>query len=122
MCHYGIYWFFRDPATEKSHKINRSVETNYFYSTVLGELNYSYAHAHCKGAYGNIDPNDMENLFVTESLEVVTKGVTVREDFHTGDMTVLETGAYIPAPSWQVEGIVTDFGTLSLKEQQQVPC
>ena len=47
--------------------------------------------------------------------------MTVRENFHTRDMTVLETGKYAPAPSWQEEGIVMDFGTLSLKEQQ-VPC
>ena len=104
--------FFRDPAAEKSHKLNRSAETNYFYSTVVGELTYTYAHSQCKGAYGNIGPNDMANLFVTESLEVVAKGVTVRENFHTGDMTVLETGKYIPAPSWQGEGIVTEFRTL----------
>ena len=81
--------FFRDPAAEKSHKLNRSAETNYFYSTVVGELTYSYAHAHCKGAYGNIGPNDMANLFVTESLEVVTKRVMIRENVRTGDMTVL---------------------------------
>ena len=87
--------FFRDPAVEKSHKLNRSTETNYFYSTVVGELSYNYAHSQCKGAYGNIGPNNMANLFVTESLEVVAKGVTVRENFHTRDMTVLEPGAYI---------------------------
>ena len=63
----------------------------------------------------------MENLFITESLEVVTKRVTIRENFCTGDMTVLEIGAYILAPSWQGEGIITDFGTLLLK-RQQVPC
>ena len=63
----------------------------------------------------------MENLFLTESLEVVTKRVTIRENFHTGDMTGLEIGAYIPAPSWQGEGIITDFGTLLLKGRQ-VPC
>ena len=92
--------FFQDPAAEKSHKLNRSAETNYFYSTVVGELSYNYAHSQCKGAYGNIGPNDMANLFVTESLEVVAKGVTVRENFYTGDITFLETGKYIPAPSW----------------------
>ena len=63
----------------------------------------------------------MESLLVTESLEVVTKRVTVRENFHTGDMTVLETGGYIPAPSWQEEGIITDFGTL-LSKKRRVPC
>ena len=61
----------------------------------------------------------MESLLVTESLEVVTKRVTVRENFCTRDMTVLETGGYIPAPSWQGEGIITNFGTLLLKRR---PC
>ena len=36
-------------------------------------------------------------------------------------MTVLELGAYLPSPSWQGEGIITDFGTLLLKGQR-VPC
>ena len=42
----------------------------------------------------------MESLLVTDSLEVVTKRVTVRENFHTGDMTVLGNGDFIPAASW----------------------
>ena len=36
-------------------------------------------------------------------------------------MTVLEIGAYIPAPFWQGQGIITDFGTLLLK-RRRVPC
>ena len=36
-------------------------------------------------------------------------------------MMVLEIGAYLPAPSWQGEGIITEFGTLLLK-RRQVPC
>ena len=52
---------------------------------------------------------------------MVTKEVTLRENFHTGDITVLDIGKHIPRPSWQGEGIVTEFGTLALKEQQ-VPC
>ena len=36
-------------------------------------------------------------------------------------MTVLETRGYIPAPAWQGEGIITDFGTLLLK-RRWVPC
>ena len=61
-----------------------SAEVNYFYSVVEGELSYSQAHSHCKGTFGNIGPDHMESLFVTESLEVVTKRVTVRENFRTG--------------------------------------
>ena len=101
--------FFQDPETKKHRRLNMSAETNYFYSAVVGELTYSQAHSHCKGTFGSIGLDHMENLFVTESLEVVTKRVTIRENFRTGDMTVLEIGAYIPAPSWQGEGIITDF-------------
>ena len=93
----GLY---RDPAAGKHRRLNMSAEVNYFYSAVEGELTYSQAHSHCKGTFGNIGPDHMESLLVTESLEVVTKRVTVRENFHTGDMTVLETGGYIPVPSW----------------------
>ena len=94
-----------------------SAETNYIYSAVVGELTYSQAHSHCKGTFRSIGPNHMENLYVTKSLEVVTKRVTIRENFHTRDMTVLEIGAYIPAPFWQGQGIITDFGTLLPKRQ-----
>ena len=74
-----------------------STETNYVYSAVVGELTYGQAHSHCKGTFGNIGPNHMEDLYVTESLEVITKRVTIQESFHNGDMMVLKNGAYIPA-------------------------
>ena len=101
--------------------MNHSAETNYFYSTVVGELTYSEAHSHCKGTYGSIGPNHMSYLLVTENQKVTIKIVTIPENFHNGDMTVLENGAYIPATLRQGQGIVTDFGTLLLKKQQ-VPC
>ena len=68
---------FGDPLTRLKHRLNYSVETNYFFTTVTGELSYSEAHSHCKGTYGNIGPNHMSNLLVTENLEVVTKIITV---------------------------------------------
>ena len=77
-----------------------SANTNYFYSVVVGELTYGQAHSHCKGTFRNIGPNHMEDLFVRESLEVITKRVTIRESFLTRDRTVLEIRAYIPAPFW----------------------
>ena len=112
---------FRDPLTRMRHRLNHSVETNYFSTTVVGELTYSEAHSHCKGTYGNIGRNHMSNLFVTENLEVITKTVTVRENFNNGDMMVLKIGAYIPATLRQGQGIITDFKTLLLK-QCQVSC
>ena len=113
--------FFRDPVTSMRHILNHSAETNYFYSTVVGELTYSEAHSHCKGTYGSIGPNHMSNLFVTENLEVTKKIVTIRENFHNRDMMVLENRAYIPATLRQGQGIVTDFRTLLLKKRR-VPC
>ena len=113
--------FFRDPVTRLRHRLNHSAETNYFYSTVVGEFTYGQAHSHCKGTYGSIGPNHMSDLFITENLEVTTKIVTIRENFHNGDMMVLENGAYIPATLRQGQGIVTDFGTLLLKKRR-VPC
>ena len=112
---------FRDPVTRMRHRLNHSAETNYFYYTVVGELTYSEAHSHCKGTYRNIGPNHMSDLFVTENLEVTTKIVTIRENFHNGDMMVLENRACIPATLRQGQGIVTDFRTLLLK-QRRVPC
>ena len=58
----------------------------------------------------------MEDLYVRESLEVITKRVTIRESFLNGDMMVLENGAYIPAALRQGQGIVIDFVTLLLKK------
>ena len=74
--------FFRDPVTRMWHRLNHSMEANYFYSTVVGELTYSEAHSHCRGTYGNIGPNHMSDLFVTENLEVTTKIVKIQENFH----------------------------------------
>ena len=87
---------FRDPLTRIRHQLNHSVETNYFTTTVVGELTYSEGHSHCKGTHASIGRNHMSNLFVTENLEVITKAVTVRGRFDNGDKIVLENGAYIP--------------------------
>ena len=63
----------------------------------------------------------MENLLVTENLEVVTKKVTIRESFQTGDIKVLEMGMSIRAPSWQDQGLITEFGTI-MARTRRVPC
>ena len=43
---------FRDPVTRMRHRLNHSMETNYFYSTVVGELTYSEAHSLARGPMG----------------------------------------------------------------------
>ena len=88
---------FRDPLTRVKHQLNHSLETNYFATTVVGELTYDKEHAHCKGVDANIGREHMSSLFVTENLEVTVKTVTVREMFDNWDIMVIENGAYIPA-------------------------
>ena len=112
---------FRDPLTRMKHQLNHSLETNYFATTAVGELTYDKGHTHCKGAHANVGRNHMSNLFVTENLEVITKTVMVQERFDNGDMMVLENGAYILATLRRGQVIITDFGTLLLK-QRQVLC
>ena len=112
---------FRDPLTRVKHQLNQSLETNYFATTVVGELTYDKEHAHCKGVNANIGREHMSSLFVTENLEVTVKTVTVREMFDNWDIMVIENGAYIPATLRQGQGVIADFGTLLLK-QCQVPC
>ena len=60
----------------------------------------------------HVDGNRMESLFVTESLEVTIRTVTVREEFDTGDIVVKENGVSILAAYRQDLGMITDFGTL----------
>ena len=107
--------------TDKYRKLNERTEIDYFYSVVVGEVFYSKGHSLCKGYPGSMGHDPIDQLLVTESLTVVTKKVTIRENFRTGDMIVLEHGAYLPSPYWQGEGIVTEFGTLLLN-RRQVPC
>ena len=68
-----------------------------------------------------INGNRMESLFVTESLEVTIRTVTVREEFDTGDIVVRENGVSIPAKYKQDQGMVADFGTLVFR-QHRAPC
>ena len=43
---------FRDLLARMRHRLNHSADTNYFSTTVLGELTYSEAHSYCKGTKG----------------------------------------------------------------------
>ena len=47
--------------------------------------------------------------------------VTIREDFDSGDMVVLENGVSIPAQFGQDSGVIADFGTLTFQKQLP-PC
>ena len=88
---------------------------NYFSSTVVGEIYYAKGYLHCNGDVGTVGPNQVMNLLVTENLKVVVKKVTIRGNFRTGDIEVLEMRTTVRAPAWQNQGLITDFGTLTRK-------
>ena len=45
----------------------------------------------------NLNGHRMDDLLAVEDLEVTMRGVTIREDFNSRDMVVLENGVSIPA-------------------------
>ena len=47
----------------------------------------------------------MVSLLTTENLEVTIQPVTIREDFDSGDLVVLEHGVSIPAQFRQDQGV-----------------
>ena len=112
--------YFKDAVNGryKYHKLNKRTEIDYLYSTIVGEVFYSQGHSHCKGYPGSIGNDPMDQLLVTESLMIVKKEVTIREDFCTGALTVLEHGAYFPSPQRQGEGMITEIVTLLLNRRQ----
>ena len=63
----------------------------------------------------------MKSLLVMENIEIVTKKVTIRESFQTGDLEVLEMGTSIRVPLWQGNGIITEFRTITARTRK-VPC
>ena len=60
----------------------------------------------------HVDSNKMESLFVTKSLEVTIRTVTVREEFNTDNIVIRENGVSIPAAYRQDLGMIANFGTL----------
>ena len=79
---------FEDPVSRIRHHLNTNLEVNNFQSTVVGSLTYEGAHSHCNGMDSHIDGNRMESLFVTESLEVTIRTVTVKKEFDTGNIVI----------------------------------
>ena len=88
---------------------------------VIGSLSYDGSHSHCIGMDSHVDSNRRESLFVTESLEVTIRTVTIREEFNTGNIIVKENGVSILAAYKQDTGMITDFGTLVF-QRYQPPC
>ena len=103
---------FQDPVSRTKHHLNTKLEVNNFTSTVVGSLTYKGGHSHCVGMDTSINRRQMSSLFITESLEVTMRTVTVREDFDSGDIVVRENGVSIPAAFRQEQGVIADFGTL----------
>ena len=59
----------------------------------------------------------MDSLLTIEDLEVTMQKVTIREDFDSRDLVVLENGVSIPAQFQQEAGVIVDFGTLTFQKQ-----
>ena len=49
------------------------METNYFTTTAVEELEYSEGHSYCKGTYRTAGQKHVSNLFATENPEVIKK-------------------------------------------------
>ena len=106
---------FKDPMSRTKHRLNPKLEVNNFASTVLGSLTYEGRHSHCDGMDSSINGRRMESLFVTESLEVTIRTVTIQEELNSRDIVVKENGVSIPAAFRQDQGMVTDFGNLAFQ-------
>ena len=107
---------FRDPLFRVKHRLNSSIETNHFTTTVVGSLTYKGGHSHCEGRDVHVNGECMVSLMVTKSLEV-----TVCEDFDSRDILVTDNGVSVAATLRQGQGIISDFGTLLLRQWPK-PC
>ena len=88
---------FMDPKSGAKHDLNTKLEINHFSTTVIGALYYDNSHSFCQGMQANLNRHRMDNLLAIENLEVTMRRVTIREDFDSRDMVVLENGVSIPA-------------------------
>ena len=88
---------FMDPKSGAKHDLNTKLEINHFSTTVVGSISYDNSHVFCQGMQANLNGHRMDDLLAVEDLEVSMQRVTIREDFNSGDMVVLENRVSIPA-------------------------
>ena len=88
---------FMDPKSGAKHNLNTKLEINHFSTTVVGSISYDNSHVFCQGMQANLNGHRVKDLLAVEDLEVTMQRVTIREDFDSGDMIVLENGVSIPA-------------------------
>ena len=103
-----------DPKSGAKHELNTKLEINHFSTTVVGAISYDDSHSFCQGMQAILSGHKMDSLMAIKNLEVIMQKVTIREDFDSGDLVVLENGVSIPAQFWQEQGVIADFGTLVL--------
>ena len=87
---------FTDPVLGARHKLNTNLETNNFATTVVGVILYNSSYSICEGMQASLNGHKKECLLTRENLEVTMQKVTIREDFDSGDLVVLEHGVSIP--------------------------
>ena len=85
-----------DPKSGAKHDLSTKLEINHFSTTVVGTISYDDSHLHCQGMQANLNGHKMDNLLAIEDLEVTMRRVTIREDFDSGDLVVLENRVSIP--------------------------
>ena len=88
---------FMDPKSGAKHDLNTKLEINHFSTTVVGSISYNNSHVFCQGMQANLNRHRMDDLLAMMDLEVTMQRVTIREDFNSRDMVVLENGVSIPA-------------------------
>ena len=77
--------------------------------------------SHCEGMDMSINGRKISSLFVTKSLEVTMRTVTVQEDFDNGDIVVRENSVSIPTVFQQDQVVIADFRTLVF-QRRWAPC
>ena len=86
-----------DPMSGTKNDLNTTLAINHFSTTLVGSISYNNSHVFCQGMQANLNRHRIDYLLAVEDLEVTMQRVTIREDFDSGDMVVLENGVSIPA-------------------------
>ena len=86
-----------DPKSGAKHDLNTKLEINHFSTPVVGTVSYDDSNSFCQGMQANLNGHKMDNLLAIEDLEVTMQRVTIREDFDSRDLVVLENRVSIPA-------------------------
>ena len=114
----GVY---EDKKTGRKIHFSHQAETRHIIQTLVGKFQYADGKASCEGAPGTMGTWKLEGMLVTEGLAIRADKVTVRENFKTGSVEILELGITIRVLKWRKEGLRTEFGIIARKPRK-IPC